>query len=178
MNFYNFLNIKHSSNFNIPNKQIISEFLNECLCNKLLNANYIKKSDNIWISDYNKSGIRKIIQFIHRGVNGNVVFGLNFDSICKDKSLEKELLSRFKFHLFEYSSVYFENSYISLWNEFFLKRTLKKFSKNELDKIIKDLNSLCNINDCLTYFEHQKDNDDYVTHYPNPEKILSFLKNI
>ncbi|WLD23433.1 hypothetical protein NU10_12050 [Flavobacterium dauae] len=89
MNFYNFLNIKHSSNFNIPNKQVISEFLNEYLCNKLLDENYIKKADNIWISDYNESGIRKIIQFIHRGVKGNVVFGLNFDAICKDKSLER-----------------------------------------------------------------------------------------
>ncbi|UUV20221.1 hypothetical protein [Paenimyroides aestuarii] len=174
--FYNFLNIKHSSNFNLPNKKIIGGFLNKYLDNKLLKADYIRKSDNLWISNYNKCGIRKIIKFTNRGVEGNIVFGLNFDTICKDKSLEKELLSRFKFHLFEYSSVYFKNSDISLWNEFFLKKTLKKFSENELDKIIIDLNSLYNINDCLSYFKHQKDNEDYVTHYPNPEKILSFLK--
>ena len=180
MNLYSLLNIEHTSNLNVPNAQKIEVILNEILTSRLNKFGLDNKSKKyIWQSEYNSKGIKRIIQFTYRGTTGNFFVGTNFKfvpSITQNKTLT---FYNHKLHVFENSSYFEEDFSISLWNENFFRKSLKKYLDKNLTKILDFLKDLDSIESNIELAERQMKSDKF--HYeiqdPNPKYVLVYLHN-
>ncbi len=178
MNFYSLFNIEHLSNLNVPSTEKIESILNELLTPKLNQlglSNSAKKY--IWQSDYNSNGIKSIVRFSYRGTRGNLFVGTNCKfapSITKNNEL---VYYNHKLHVFENSAFFDEGISISLWNDSFFKKSLKKYLDENLDKITHFIETLNSFEENISLLQRQLKSDkfQYKMQYPNPAFVLIYL---
>ncbi len=179
MNIYSLLNIEHLSNFNPLNAQQIEGILNDTISPELKKVGLDNKSKKyIWQSEYNSEGIKKIIQFSYRGTRGNFFVGTNFKFVpflTQNKNLR---YYNYKFQLFEDSEYFDTINTISLWNEKFFVKSLKKYIDKNFRKKVDFLNSLDTLEANIKLAEEQIDSIQfqYKTHHPSPKYIMVYLQ--
>lgn len=179
MNLYSLLNIEHTSNLDIPSAEKIELILNEILSPQLNKLGYSNKSKKyIWQTEYNPAGIKKIIQFTYRGTTGNFFVGTNFRFIPFITQNKKLAFYNHKLHALE-SSSFFDDMPISLWNETFFRKSLKKYLDKNLPSILTFLNNLETLGSNIGLVERQLNSGKF--HYaiqdPNLKYVLAYLYN-
>jgi len=178
MNVYSLFNIEHTSNINVPNAEKIQTILNEIVTSKLDKLGLDNKAKKyIWQSDYNASGIKKIIQFTYRGTRGGLFVGTNFKFVPSITQNKKLAYYNHKLHLFENGDYFDKNYDISLWNEAFFRKSLKKFMDKNLNKIVDFLNYLDAIESNVILAKRQIKSGKFIYSIqdPDPKYVLVYL---
>jgi|GEM_PF-2618874 len=186
MNIFNFFNIQNNSNLNIPKVDLVKKLLNEIITpfmNELGLNNWNK--NYIWSSDYNSEGIKHIFYYTYGNkLSGTFQFGNNFNFIPSIDNKIRVIINKDELQLFERNKHWhlsFEKKvekefYVSHWNEYFLRKSLKKMldiEKNNIEKWFVQNNDLYQNID--TAINQINTGGAYDLNSPNQKFILAFL---
>jgi hypothetical protein len=133
----------------------------------------------IWQGDYNEQGIKPIIQFSYRGLNGSFWIGINFKFIPFITRYKALRFYSYNPHLFESKSYFDRKINISLWNENFFRKSLQKYFDKNLEDIIHFLKRLNSVEANIEMAKRQIESDSYVYRhrFPDQEFVLIHLLN-
>ncbi len=174
----NILGIQNYSNLSIPKSSEIESILNEIVSPEFQKLGLTKSNHKyVWEGNVNEKGIKKIIRFTYRGMTGNFMIGSNLNFVSEYNSVNKLVHNKIIPQLYENLTYFSNEDSLSLWNKYFLKKTLKKNLQKTLPKISVFLKELETINGNINLADRQlnSSNFEYKIHSPNPKYVLSFL---
>ncbi|RZN81030.1 MAG: hypothetical protein EVB11_10735 [Winogradskyella sp.] len=149
-----------------------------------------KLGNRIWFSDFDSEGTKNVIRFqLSKGLGAVFIFGKCFSFLPtisnNSRFINHKTDKSTELHLFDYSSHIYSNSLISkksleisIINQNEFKNGISNMFKFGVEYIDEWFNNNNTISNCLSTAENQlKTNDEYSTHFPDQNYVLSFLYN-
>lgn len=187
MNLLNFLNIQSTWNLKAIKGEILKEKLNDFIYPQFDDFGLSNWDKNYqWSGDFNENGIKHVLEFVSLKDNqGTFLYGnvynfipvLSVDGKILSKSKRLQLYERAddRSRSFEKRTINPPNR-ISLWNEYFFKKSMLRFLEKETETILlwysNNRTLEQNIQSTIVQIER---GGSYEAHMPDQKFILAFL---